>query len=25
MQQFEPRLSDAILPNDVLYIKESIF
>jgi polysaccharide export outer membrane protein len=25
MQQIEPKLSDTILPNDVLYIKESIF
>jgi polysaccharide export outer membrane protein len=25
MQQIEPKLSDPILPNDVLYIKESIF
>jgi polysaccharide export outer membrane protein len=25
MQKFEPQLSDAVQPNDVLYIKESIF
>ena len=25
MQQMEPQLSDLVLPNDVLYIKESIF
>jgi polysaccharide export outer membrane protein len=25
MQQIDPQLSDAVLPNDVLYIKESIF
>jgi polysaccharide export outer membrane protein len=25
MQKMEPKLSDAVLPNDVLYIKESIF
>ncbi|NVO06721.1 MAG: hypothetical protein HXX19_12685, partial [Rhodoferax sp.] len=25
MQKIDPKLSDAVLPNDVLYIKESIF